>query len=202
MRWVAVPAETAIQVACYQTGTVPVFLPVSRRQSLCERWSFLAALFYSQKGKFEVNSIHQIYFRLQRGQFLRDITVSRNDTWYGFLQAGKKSSPVVRDARLTTKNPKTLYLFNHVQGKFLEYSREIVEPKLRELPPDDNLLGELKAAFKAARKAFVAAKGLNNKIMGTDNSKVKTVDLPGLDTIPGSILEETADFPDEDVFAE
>jgi hypothetical protein len=82
--------------------------------------------------------------------------MSKNDTWYGFLQAGDQSSPVVRDAKLETKNPKTIYLFNHVRGKLLEYSREVVEPKLRDLRPDDVPLNELKKAFKAARKVFVS----------------------------------------------
>ena len=71
-----------------------------------------------------------------------------------FSRPGKKSSPVVRDPALETKSPKTVYLFNYMRGEFLEYSREIVEPKLRELNSDDVFVTELKRAFKAARKSF------------------------------------------------
>jgi hypothetical protein len=84
--------------------------------------------------------------------------MSKNDIWYGFLQAGEHSSPVVRDATLETKSQKTVYLYNHVRGKFLEYAREVVEPKLRELKPEDVALKELDSAFKAARKSFVSGK--------------------------------------------
>ncbi len=84
--------------------------------------------------------------------------MSKSDVWYGFLQAGEQSSAVVRDATLETKNPKTVFLYNHVRGKFLEYAREIVEPKLRELTPADVSLKDLQNAFKAARKTFASNK--------------------------------------------
>jgi hypothetical protein len=81
--------------------------------------------------------------------------MNENTIWYGFLEAGVHSSPVVRDTSLQTKSQKTMYLYNHVRGKFLEYSCEIVEPKLRELDPGDIPLKQLSSAFMAARKAFV-----------------------------------------------
>jgi len=84
--------------------------------------------------------------------------MSKSDIWYGFLQAGEHSSPVVRDATLETKNPKTVFLYNHARGKFLEYAREIVEPKLRELAPEDVPMKDLQSAFKAARKTFSSPK--------------------------------------------
>ncbi len=62
--------------------------------------------------------------------------MGKNAIWCGFLEAGKKSSLVVLDTRLEMNNSKTIYLFNYAQGKFLEYSHEIVEPKLRDLRPD------------------------------------------------------------------
>src|SRR3569623_949320 len=52
---------------------------------------------------------------------------------YGYLEAGNKSTAVVLDRTLNTGNPETLYLFNLARGEILEYSRKIVEPKLREL---------------------------------------------------------------------
>ncbi len=80
----------------------------------------------------------------------------KNDPiWYGFLEAGDKSTAVALDERLHTGNPKTLYLFNLVRGQILEYNREIVKPKLRELGrAESSLLEELKTAFDTARGRF------------------------------------------------
>jgi hypothetical protein len=75
--------------------------------------------------------------------------------WYGFLQAGDRSSPVIRDDRLDTGNRKTMYLFNLNRNLILEYSREVVEPKLRDLKPDESVtIAELDAAYKKARRNF------------------------------------------------
>jgi len=57
--------------------------------------------------------------------------MSERDTWLGYLNAGKHSSPVVRDSSLESKNPTTIYLFNYARGKYLEYSLKFFEPKLR-----------------------------------------------------------------------
>lgn len=56
--------------------------------------------------------------------------------WFGFLEAGKSSSPVMRDAVFDTGNHETTYLFNLAKGRILEYRRDIVEQKLRELSLD------------------------------------------------------------------
>jgi hypothetical protein len=80
--------------------------------------------------------------------------MSKNDIWYGFLQAGAKSTPVVRDMSLEDKGRSTLYLYNHARGMFVEYALAVVEPKLRELQPEDIPLKELESAFKTARKTF------------------------------------------------
>jgi hypothetical protein len=56
---------------------------------------------------------------------------------------------------LNTGNPKTVFLFNLVRGRILEYSREIVEPKLRELKgKESKAIAELEAGFKEARRNF------------------------------------------------
>lgn len=84
--------------------------------------------------------------------------MSKNDIWYGYLKAGDKSSPVVRDPAVETNSQKTLYLYNHIRGSFLEYARDIVEPKLRELTAEDIPLDELQSAFEAAKKSFLAGR--------------------------------------------
>lgn len=74
--------------------------------------------------------------------------------WYGYLEAGAKSSPVVRDDRLDTSNSKTLFLYNHTRQQILEYTREIVDAKLRELKANEADLDELSAGYEAARRQF------------------------------------------------
>ena len=80
----------------------------------------------------------------------------KEDTlWYGYLEVGKKSTPVVLDRRLPTGNGETVYLFNLNRGEILEYQRHIVEPKLRELGPDEaDTVKQLKTAYSQARQNF------------------------------------------------
>lgn len=75
--------------------------------------------------------------------------------WFGYLDAGGSSSPVVRDDTLSTGDPDTLYLFNFARQAFREYKRTLVEPKLRELAPAEIPFKELQAAYMAARSNFM-----------------------------------------------
>jgi hypothetical protein len=73
----------------------------------------------------------------------------------GFLEAGKSSSPVVRDASLDTGNPRTIYLFNLSRGRILEYRKDIVEQKLRELSDNESsMVQNMESAFHQARAGF------------------------------------------------
>lgn len=73
--------------------------------------------------------------------------------WYGYLEAGDKSSPVVFDRRLDTGNAETIYLFNLQRDTIVPYKRVIVDAKLRELGSDDTALIErLKSAYARARR--------------------------------------------------
>ena len=79
----------------------------------------------------------------------------KKSLWFGYLEAGERSSPVVRDELLSTGHPATVYLFNYMKGRILEYRKEIVEAKLRELKPEETpMIGDLEAAFLEARAAF------------------------------------------------
>jgi hypothetical protein len=86
--------------------------------------------------------------------------MSKNDIWYGILDAGEKTSPVVRDLTIQASNPNNVWLFNHSRNAFVEYSLAIVEPKLRELGKGDLSKDDLDKAFKAARKTFATARKL------------------------------------------
>jgi hypothetical protein len=80
---------------------------------------------------------------------------TKNSLWYGYLEAGSRSSPVIRDEKLETGSTKTVFLFNLERREILEYSREVVEPKLRELTPAEaKLVKELDAAYTDARRNF------------------------------------------------
>lgn len=80
--------------------------------------------------------------------------------WFGYLEAGERSSPVVRDDTIGTGKASTVYLFNWTKGKILEYQRDIVEPKLRDLDDAEiGLVPELEMAFKSARSGFTPRSG-------------------------------------------
>ena len=71
------------------------------------------------------------------------------------LDAGTKSSPVVRDPALETGIPTTIYLFNQKRGGIREYQLSIVEKVLRELTMEEqDLVGPLEEAFQKARNGF------------------------------------------------
>jgi hypothetical protein len=75
--------------------------------------------------------------------------------WYGYLNAGQKSTPIVLDNELHTGNKETVYLFNLVRGEILEYQRQIVEPKLQELGAEQTeAIKQLKTAYAKARRNF------------------------------------------------
>jgi hypothetical protein len=118
--------------------------------------------------------------------------MSKNDIWYGYLKAGEKSSPVVRDMSLETKSRGTIYLYNHKRGAILEYSREIVEPKLRELKPEDIPLDELMSAFRAARKPFLAGRTIKKWEKETPAISTSVSSEPDEldDDIPIDLIEE------------
>ncbi len=83
------------------------------------------------------------------------IPMSEDTLWYGYLEAGEKSTPVVIDSRLNTGLPETVYVYNHARGVILEYKRAIAEPKLRELTEEEKALRtELRRTYRQVRKAF------------------------------------------------
>jgi hypothetical protein len=86
--------------------------------------------------------------------------MSAKDIWYGVLDAGEKTSPVVRDTTLDASSGK-VWLYNHLRNQFIEYAEAIVEPKLRELTTGDIPQKELDEAFKAARQAFSSSRKIS-----------------------------------------
>jgi len=75
--------------------------------------------------------------------------------WYGYLNAGKRSSPVLRDDLLESCDSKTIYMYNLNRDEIIEYALEIVEKKLRDLKEDESeYINELDAGYKKARRNF------------------------------------------------
>ncbi len=81
--------------------------------------------------------------------------MSKDILWFGYLEIGEKSTPVVSEPKLNTSNPETIYLFNLLRNEIIEYKRSIVEPKLREFTADEtDLLKEVKKGYIKAVKDF------------------------------------------------
>lgn len=85
--------------------------------------------------------------------------MNKKSLWFGYLNAGSKSSAIIKDASISTGNHKTLYLYNHARDSILEYQREIVEPKLRELKDGEADVKEMKKAYKKAQADFTPKGG-------------------------------------------
>ena len=89
--------------------------------------------------------------------------MSKSSFWYGYLDAGDKSSAVLRDPKLDTGNKRTVFLFNLARNRILEYNREIVEPKLRQLDGGEKeLVAALDGAYPAALRDFGAQHQLSS----------------------------------------
>lgn len=79
--------------------------------------------------------------------------MSKKKLWYGYLEAGDKSSPVVIDRSMDTGGKNTLFIYNHNKKEILKYVRDMVEPKLRELnAKEKEQEATLKKGFTAALK--------------------------------------------------
>lgn len=123
--------------------------------------------------------------------------------WYGYLEAGAKSSPVLLDRKLDTGNPETFYLFNLTRKEILEYNRQIVEPKLRELKDQEaDLAGELKKTYGEVLRNFTPR--VTQPLIVPERAppakpKAKKTDDDALDALPIEDLEEDdAEWDEED----
>jgi hypothetical protein len=99
---------------------------------------------------------------------MASVSKGKSSFWYGYLMAGERSSPVLRDDSLETGNQKTVYLFNLKRGEIIEYALEIVANKLRELKSNESgWIAKLDSGYKTARRSF-KVRGGRNRISATD----------------------------------
>lgn len=127
--------------------------------------------------------------------------MSENNLWYGYLDAGEKSSPVLMDQRLSTANPNTVYVFNLKRSEIIEYRRDIVEPKLRDLNDEDSsVIKELKSSYSKARSGFTprGAKVSNIPEKGSEAPAPKKAAAIDTDDEDLDEIIDTDDDDDED----
>jgi hypothetical protein len=123
----------------------------------------------------------------------------KNPLWYGYLEAGNRSSPVIRDERLDTGSTKTVFLFNLARREILEYSRDVVEPKLRELKSSETkTIKELDEAYPEARRNFKDRRARPLNIPEQGGTARRPVETQNEDEIDEFIDEST----DEDVWVD
>lgn len=116
-----------------------------------------------------------------------------HDIWYGFLEAGEKSSPVLIDPKLETGNSKTVYMFNLNSQRIIEYKREIAEPKLRTLNEQEaSLVQALVQGYDAARKQFTPR----------NNATILSAAAAGAAVTAKSVSRKKADLDDSDTMDE
>ena len=111
--------------------------------------------------------------------------MKKRKLWYGFLEAGVKSSPVVIDRNMITGEKNTIFVYNHNKQEINKYVRDLVEPKLRELSAKEKeLQTSLDKGFKASLKTikYKVPKTYDNPVKGKANAKaVTTVEEPELE---------------------
>ena len=74
--------------------------------------------------------------------------------WVGYLTLANKKILVASDDRVDTGNRKTIFLYNQDRNELVEYSREIIQSKLKDAPAADFNPDEIGNAYqKALRKA-------------------------------------------------
>ena len=109
--------------------------------------------------------------------------------WFGFLEAGEKGSPVIRDRSLDTGQSWTMYLFNMRKGRIIEYRRDIVEVKLRDLAPEEqSLVPELRKAYTRVRETF------EPRVVPFRRPVRKVKPAPALDDFPEIDTGDNEDF--------
>ena len=106
----------------------------------------------------------------------------KSKIWYGYLEAGAKSSPVLMDPKLDTGSSDTMYLYNLKRDQILEYQRALIEPKLRGLNGKDAVTVEaLTKAFNKIRKEFTPRHSSSKTIVDAPAVPAKKTQEPDID---------------------
>lgn len=80
--------------------------------------------------------------------------MKNKNLWVGYLTQTNKKILVASDDRVDTGNRKTIFLYNQDRNEIVEYSREIIQAKLKDAPAEDYNAEKMAAAYQQAlRKA-------------------------------------------------
>jgi len=86
--------------------------------------------------------------------------VAKSKLLYKYLDAGAKGSAVVIDTTLDTCKEQTIYLYHQLRDEIIEFRRDIVEPKLRELTGEDaGMEKALEEGYQKVRSTFMPRGG-------------------------------------------
>lgn len=119
--------------------------------------------------------------------------MSKHKFWFGFLEAGEKSTPVVIDHNLHTGENDKVFIYNHNKQEILKYVREIVNPKLRELTAQEK---DQEASLK---KGFLAAlKTIKYPVVKPLSTPTKATATPKAEKPPEEPEEAISQLDDED----
>ena len=111
--------------------------------------------------------------------------MAKQKLWYGFLEAGHKSSPIVIDHNMDTGEKHTVFIYNHNKQEILKYVRDLVEPKLRELTAKEK---ELESLMK---------KGFAESLKTIKYKVAKNLDAPAKEA-PATEVKKTLEEPEEE----
>lgn len=115
---------------------------------------------------------------------------------FKYLDAGAKSSPVIIDLGLSTGNERTIYIYHLKRNQIIEYQREIVSSKLRNLQGDES--GEEAALLSGYQKVRTGFTPRGAAPLGTGKET-----SPKAATTPIDDAEEyDEDFTDDEALPE
>lgn len=120
--------------------------------------------------------------------------------WFGYLETPNGKTMVVRNILVDAENKKSIFLYNTQRDALVEYSREIIEPKLLAADEGEYDADELEKAYKRAlrKKRPNTYNLLYRSSRVSNNSSRATVNEDDDD----DILDDEVDIDDDDVMDE
>lgn len=119
--------------------------------------------------------------------------MAKQKLWYGFLEAGNKSSPVIIDRNMDTGEKHTIFVYNHNKKEILKYVRDLVEPKLRDLTAKEKSLeASLKKGFTESLKT------IKYKVSKSFDAPAKEAPAPKVETTKEEPEAEFSEMAEED----
>jgi hypothetical protein len=119
---------------------------------------------------------------------------SNKNFWFGYIDTVKGKTLVVRNSLVDSNHKNTIFLYNSQRDTLVEYSREIIEPKL--IPANE---GE----FEAAKLEKAYKRALREKRPNTYNLLYRTARMkssPAASNDESELLDDDTDVDNNDDF--